>query len=208
LVKRILLDSHLDKEPVLRPDEEMLIFQIQREAFQMVRPFWPKPRLELGTEILGNDSFRGLSRISWTGGIQQMTDQEKWIPLFSRKRGSIFIIIPVYSFINLKHLLTKCHRILLPAGKIAMGFIPRHSSWAKSYTKKVSGPKSLGLASRFYSMGEMEKMMMQAGFALQGIISTLFQGPGNVRKHENPMKGYRSQAGFIVLLGECPTWAI
>jgi len=43
---------------------------------------------------------------------------------------------------------------------------------------------------------------MQAGFSIQGISSTLFQKPGELKVVENPVIGYHPQAGFLVLIGE------
>jgi hypothetical protein len=48
----------------------------------------------------------------------------------------------------------------------------------------------------------MEHMMMDAGFSIQGYISTLFQKPGAVKVLENPMRGYLPQAGFLIIMGE------
>jgi hypothetical protein len=207
LAKYIFFYNFLDEDPALRHDEEKRIFQIQREAFHMVRPFCPKPWLEWEAGRFRNDSNRRLPGIFRTRGDREKIGQEERTPIFSRKRGSIFWMLPVCSSETPKSLLGECRRILAPEGKIAIGFVPRQSPWAKFCMEKAGRLKSSAPPPRFYSVGEMEQMMMKAGFSLQGIISTLFQRPGTVRTHEKPMKGYRSQAGILILLGECSAWA-
>ena len=90
----------------------------------------------------------------------------------------------------------------MPEGKVVIGFVPRGSSWGRFYMRKKKDSHPFHRLARFYSVGEVERMMMEAGFSVYAIISTLFQKPGKVRTLENPMKGYRSQAGCLVILGE------
>lgn len=174
----------------------------------MARPFSPKPRLQWKIEIGGNDSLQICQRTSRTRPVQPFIGQEGRMAISSRKKDSIFLIFPSGFTESPEHLLGKFYGILPPEGKIAIGFVPRQSPWAKHYLEKLKRSNSYRPETRFYSVEKMERMMMKAGFSIQGIISTLFQRPGTVRTHEKPMKGYRSQAGFLILQGERPVWAI
>ncbi len=172
----------------------------------MARPFLPKPRLQWKAEIGGNESLRISQRISRTRPAKRFIRQEGRMAVFSRQKESIFLLFPFGFPESPKNLLSEFYRILPPEGKIAIGFVPRQSPWAKCYLEKLKGSSCDRPETRFHSVEKMERMMMNAGFSLQGIISTLFQRPGNVRRDEKPMRGYRSQAGFLILQGERPVW--
>ena len=92
--------------------------------------------------------------------------------------------------------------MLIPQGKIVIGFIPRQSLWGKLYRRKKEQGHPFYRFARFYSIKEIEHLMMGAGFSMQGIISTLFQKPGEVHELEIPMERYHPLAGFLFLLGE------
>ena len=42
--------------------------------------------------------------------------------------------------------------------------------------------------------------MVQAGFATERIVSTLFQKPGEVQPVEEPKEGYFPDAGFTIIV--------
>jgi hypothetical protein len=127
--------------------------------------------------------------------------KEGSIPLGSHSVGSILMILHEGFAWGLKRLLHESYRVLDTEGRIAIGFIPRESSWAQFCRKKRSRA-SLTPAPRIYSLKEMEHRMMEAGFSIQGYFCTLFQKPGEAKEFENPFRGYHLQAGFLVLLGE------
>ena len=193
-------------------EKEKLTFQIEERAFKSLLPLLPKPWLELGVgcgrfakglEILwGIDPAIKLLQVAKGRGIKVMAGRGESVPIFSKRIGSLFVIDTLCIVQFPKLLLRECHRVLMPEGKVVIGFVPRGSSWGRFYMKKKKSSHPFHRLARFYSVGEVERMMMEAGFSVYAIISTLFQKPGKVCTFENPMKGYRPQAGFLVILGE------
>jgi SAM-dependent methyltransferase len=193
-------------------EKEELISQIEGRAFRPIIPFSPKPWMELGVSEgrlaralripQGMDIDKGSLRVARQRGIKVMPGKEGVIPILSEKVGSLFLIMSPCPPPYLKKLLQECHRVLKREGKILIGFIPRNSPWGKFYQaqKKRGLPSYRGV--RLHSVKEMEYRIMQAGFSIQGLFCTLFQRPGELKDLENPLIGYRPQAGFLVLVGE------
>ena len=208
----VLLFNRMAAKYDLWFEKEKLTFQIEERAFKSLLPFLPKPWLELGVgsgrfakalEIpWGIDPAKKLLQIAKGRGIKVMAGRGESMPIFSKRIGSLFIIDTLCIVKFPKLLLRECHRVLMREGKIVIGFIPRGSPWGRFYLKKRKGSHPFHRLARFYSVREVERMMMETGFSVCGIISTLFQKPEEVKNHEIPMKGYRPQAGFLVTVGE------
>jgi hypothetical protein len=190
---------------------ERLVLEIEKGAFPPLFPLLAKPRLELGvwphrkSPVLSLSGRKSFSKTSLQKGnwkrMRSPAGKGGSIPLDSRSVGSILMILPEGFACGLKRLLHESYRVLDTGGRIAIGFIPRESSWGRFYRKKRSRV-SLTPAPRIYSLKEMEHRMMEAGFSIQGYLCTLFQKPGETKEIENPFRGYHLQAGFLVLLGE------
>jgi hypothetical protein len=194
-------------------EKERLISQIEGRAFRPITPFSPKPwvqwsvrdgKLAQARRISREmDIHRDSLRASGEKGMNLASEKEEAIPLSAGKIGSLFILMSPCPSRCLKRLLKEAHRVLKREGRILIGFIPRSSSWGKFYfTQKKWGPSLYHRRLRPHSLKEMEHRVMQAGFSLQGISSTLFQQPGKLKVVENPMVGYHPQAGYLVLIGE------
>jgi hypothetical protein len=54
----------------------------------------------------------------------------------------------------------------------------------------------------FYSCDEVVKLIIQAGFVTEKIVSTLFQRPGEMHCREDSREGYFSDAGFTIMVAE------
>lgn len=193
-------------------EKEKLTFQVEEKAFKSLFPFLPKPWVELGVGTgrfaralgipWGIDPAIKLFQIAKGRGIKVMAGRGESMPIFSKRIGSLFVIDTLCIVKFPKLLLRECHRVLMREGKIVVGFVPRGSSWGRFYMKKKKGSHPFHRLARFYSVEEVEHMIMEAGFSVYGIISTLFQKPEEVKNHELPMKGYRPQVGFLVIVGE------
>jgi len=101
--------------------------------------------------------------------------------------------------------LMKCRLVLKRYGRITIGIVPPNSPWRNFFRKKIQAEAPAGERVRFYSLEEMENLLMRAGFTIQGTFSTLFQRPGQTITPETPLRGYHPQAGFFVLIGEKPS---
>lgn len=173
---------HIGKKYAGRYGRDRLILEIEKRAFHSILPLLPKPRLPLGIRNVGLGEEEKLLQMTW-----------------ARK-------IPVVCTLCLSsspaRFLKECHHFLRHEGRILVGFIPQESPWGRFYAQTQKGRHSSHRWGRLYSLKRMEHMMMNAGFSIQGYFSTLFQKPGAVKDLENPMRGYRPQAGFLILIGK------
>lgn len=186
---------------------ERLVREIEKGAFSPLFPLLAKPRLELEiwphrkSPVLSLSGKKSFPKASARKGMRSPAWRGRVIPLDSQSVGSILMILPEGFACGLKRLLHESYRVLDTGGRIAIGFVPRESLWGRFYRNQRS-PVSLTPKPRIYSLREMEHRMMEAGFSIQGYFCTLFQKPGKAKEFEKPFRGYRLQAGFLVLLGE------
>ena len=61
----------------------------------------------------------------------------------------------------------------------------------------------------FYTYAEVEMLLMQTGFSIEKVVSTLFQNPSEVNHIELPREGFSADAGFAVILaGKTGVWEL
>jgi hypothetical protein len=89
----------------------------------------------------------------------------------------------------------------MPDGKIVLGLVLRESPWGQFYQEKKAKEHRFYKLATFYSYDEVVRLMVQAGFTTERVVSTLFQKPGDVRHTEQPREGYFDNAGFTIIVG-------
>jgi hypothetical protein len=127
---------------------EKLVLEIEKRAFYPLFHLLAKPRLELGvwphrkSPVLSLSGRKSFSKTSLQKGdrkgMERPAGKAGFIPLESQSVGSILMILPEGFACGLKRLLHESYRVLDTEGRIAIGFIPRESSWAQFYRKKRS----------------------------------------------------------------------
>ncbi len=190
--------------------EGKLIFSIEAEAFRSVLPYLAGPKLEIGTgsgrfaQELGIENgvepSGKLAAKARSRGISVYQGNGEEMPFSCFSYGTVFIILTLCFLSAPLKVLQEAYRILVPSGKLALGTILKDSPWGQYYLqKKAAGHRFYGNAC-FYSYGEIERMLQQAGFSIQQSISTLYQVPGKVTCSETPHPGIDTQAGFSVII--------
>jgi SAM-dependent methyltransferase len=187
-----------------------LIFFIEVRAFRLLLPTLPKPWLEVGV---------GSGRFAQALGIETGIDPSIRLVEMARERGikaslgrgeeklfgeqslgTVFMIVTQCFLDSPLEVLKETNRILMPDGKIVLGLVLRESPWGQFYQKKVKEHRFYKFAT-FYSYDEVVRLMVQAGFTTERVVSTLFQKPGEVRYTEQPKEGYFDNAGFTIIVG-------
>jgi SAM-dependent methyltransferase len=190
--------------------EGSLIFLIEVQAFKSLLPSLPKPWLEIGVgsgrfaQALGIETgldpsikltemarHRGVTAFIGRGE-QKLFDEESF--------GTVFLIVTLCFLDSPLDVLQEANRILIPGGKIVLGLVLKESPWGQFYqVKKAQGHRFYKYAT-FYSGDEVVKLMVQAGFMTEKIVSTLFQKPGEAKSVEEPKEGYFPEAGFTIIV--------
>ena len=205
-----LFDSLAESYDAWFEEDGKRIFAIEVRAFQEVLTLLPKPWLEVGVgsgrfaqalgietgidpsaKLLKMAKNRGLT-VFRAGGEEQFFNKENF--------GTVFLIVTLCFVDSPIVVLREAHRILKPEGNIVLGLVLRESSWGKSYQiKKLEGHRFYKHAT-FYSYQEVERFLMDSGFNIEKVVSTLFQKPGEVKEMEPPKKGFSIDAGFTVIV--------
>jgi hypothetical protein len=92
----------------------------------------------------------------------------------------------------------------MPGGKIVLGLVLKESPWGQFYQlKKAQGHRFYKFAT-FYTYDEALKLLEQAGFSTEKVVSTLFQQPGKLEHVEESREGYFPDAGFTIIVAGKP----
>jgi len=195
--------------------EGRLIFASEVKAFQTVLPLLPKPWLEVGV---------GSGRFAQALGIETGIDPSARLLEMARRRGitaflargedeffdeqtfgTVFLIVTLCFVDSPLAVLQEAQRILKTGGKIVLGLVFGDSPWGQCYEAKKQEGHRFYKHATFYSYEEVVSLLEQTGFAIEKVVSTLFQGPNEGRGVESPREGFSRDAGFtIVLAGEIP----
>jgi len=184
------------------------VFAIEVLAFQEVLPSLPKPWLEVGVgsgrfaQALGietgiDPSIKLIEMARRRGvtaflgrGEQEMFDEESF--------GTVFLIVTLCFLDSPLDVLKEANRILIPGGKIVLGLVLKESPWGQFYlAQKAQGHRFYRYAT-FYTYDESLKLLEQAGFSTEKVVSMLFQKPDKVQHVEKFKKGYFPDAGFTI----------
>ncbi|NWF77946.1 MAG: class I SAM-dependent methyltransferase [Chloroflexi bacterium] len=189
-----------------------LIFATEVKALQDVLPLLPKPWLEVGVGSgrfaqaldieTGIDPSVKLLEMAQRRGITvfQARGEERF---FNEETfGTVFLVVTLCFVDSPMAVLQEACRILKPEGKIVLGLVLRESPWGKFYQlKKMEGHRFYKHAT-FYSYQEVERLLMDSGFTIEKVVSTLFQKPGEVKEMEAPREGFLANAGFTVIMAK------
>jgi len=185
-----LFDSLAESYDAWFEEDGKRLFAVEVNAFQEILTLLPKPWLEVGV---------GSGRFAQALGIENGIDPSVKL-LEIETFGAVFLIVTLCFVDSPIVVLREAHRILKPEGKIVLGLVLRESPWGKSYQiKKLEGHRFYKHAT-FYSYQEVKKLLMDSGFNIEEVVSTLFQKPGEVKEMEPPKKGFSIDAGFTVIV--------
>jgi len=191
-------------------EEGKLLFKIEVQAFREVLPSLPKPWLEVGVgsgrfaQALGIengiDPSVKLGEIAKGRGITVHEGKGEQTPFNDGAFGTVFLIVTICFVDAPLDVLREAHRILIPSGKVVLGLVLKESPWGEFYEEKKREGHQFYKHATFYGYDELAKLAEQAGFAVEGVVSTLFQKPGEVEDVESPRNGYNPDAGFTIVV--------
>jgi len=190
--------------------EGSLIFFNEAQAFRTLLPDLPKPWLEIGVGSgrfaqalgigTGIDPSRRLVEMAIKRGIKAFDSRGEQRVFDEESFGTVFLIVTLCFLDSPLAVLKEANHILTPDGKIVLGLVLKKSPWGQFYQQRKSEGHRFYQYATFYSCDEVVKLLVQAGFVTEKIISTLFQKPENVQHVEESKEGYFPDAGFTIIV--------
>jgi len=190
--------------------EGRLIFVLEVEALKQVLALLPKPWIEIGVGSgrfaqalgidIGLDPSSGLLKIARNRGARVLLGRGEEAPFKDGSFGAIFFIVTLCFVDSPERILSEAARLLKTGGKVVLGMVLRESPWGQLYQAKKETGHHFYRYATFYTYAEVDMLLMQTGFSIEKIISTLFQSPGEVNHIELPRQGFSVDAGFTVIL--------
>jgi len=185
-------------------------FQLELECLRSLCKGLEGPFLEVGVGTgrfasslgikYGVDRARRVLEIAGRRGISVIRAMGESLPFPNGTFGAVFLIATLCFVDDPRKVLREAFRVLRSGGSVIMGLILRGSPWASFYQEKGRRGHIFYRIARFYAMGEVERMLTEAGFKISGVCSTIFQPPMEGPLHpETPRPGYHRRAGFIAI---------
>jgi SAM-dependent methyltransferase len=191
-------------------EEGRLIFASEVEALRQALPLLPRPWIEVGVGSgrfaqalgidIGLDPSSGLLKIARNSGARALLGRGEEAPFKDGSFGAIFFIATLCFIDSPNRILTEAARLLKSQGKVLLGLVLKESPWGQLYQRERETGHRFYRHATFYSYAEVEMLLMQTGFSIEKVASTLFQNPGKVNHIELPRQGFSADAGFAVIL--------
>ena len=191
-------------------EEGRLIFASEVEALRQALPLLPRPWIEVGVGSgrfaqalgidIGLDPSSRLLKIARNRGARVLLGRGEEAPFKDGSFGAIFFIATLCFIDSPNRILTEAARLLKSQGKVVLGLVLKESPWGQLYQREKETSHRFYRHATFYSYAEVEVLLMQTGFSIEKVASTLFQNPGKVNHIELPRQGFSADAGFAVIL--------
>jgi len=133
-------------------------------------------------------------------GILAIAGKAEALP-FQSEYFDFALMVTTLCFVeNIKFVLQEIHRILVPKGKIIIGFVDKDSSLGQIYFQNRD--KSVFYKNAvFYSVSEVITLLKKEGFQNMQFLQTIFKPLKQIVKAEPVAPGF-GEGSFVVVCGE------
>ncbi|AFZ71228.1 methylase involved in ubiquinone/menaquinone biosynthesis [Caldisphaera lagunensis DSM 15908] len=191
-------DEWYEKHKILYENELNAVFRVKTKGIS----------LEIGVGSgrfakplnidFGLDPSIELLKIARKRGIEVIKGVGEHLPFSNKKFDVIYLIVTICFVDDPIRTLKESNRVLKNNGSIIIGFVPKESKWGKYY-ESIKDTSPFYKYATFYSYKEIVNMINETDFKVVETISTLFQNVNQKEIYEEPINGYNSDAGFIII---------
>ncbi len=174
----------------------------------------PRPWLEIGVGTgrfaqalgipLGIDPSVELLALARARGIETIYGEGEELPFKAASFGTVFLLTTWEFLTDPAKVLAQVRLVLRPGGKLVNAYLDRDGEWARSYIEKGRAGHPLFSRARFDDYDTVRRLTEAAGLVVEQTVSTLFCGPLEAARVEEPRPGYHKGASFIVIVAARP----
>jgi SAM-dependent methyltransferase len=150
----------------------------------------------LGVQV-GLDPSRAMLAYAAARGIEVVAGTAEDLPFADRSFDHALVVTTICFVDSASEMLAQARRVLKPGGRLVIGFIDRESSLGKDYLAHQFENVFYREAT-FYSADEVERLLLEGGFAIQAWGQTLALPLAETRQIE-PLRTGRGQCAFVVV---------
>ena len=145
---------------------------------------------------LGVDPSEAMLRYAVGRGIAVVKGRAEKLPLANARCDHALVVTTLCFVDSPAAMLAEAYRVLKPGGRIVIGFIDRESVIGRDYLVHQQENVFYRHAT-FYSAGDVERLLLAAGFAIDAWGQTLDRPLPSIREVEPLRPGY-GQCAFVV----------
>ena len=153
----------------------------------------------LGLEHGVDPASRALE-IAAARGVTVANASGECLPYASGTFGVVVYLSTLCFAPSPRALFIEAARVLRPGGHILLGDFPADSAWGRFYAAKRDAGHPIFRYARFYSIGELVRVLGETGFTVTAASSTLVTPPESDPVPEIPRAGIDEACGFVCLL--------
>lgn len=146
----------------------------------------------------GIDPSREMLLLASRRGVEVVQGVAEALPYRDSSFDGVILITALCFVDDQLQTLSECYRVLKSGGVLAMGIVPAHSAWGKTYTRKAVEGHPIYSKAEFRTCHEVVGMCIDFSLDLSGAISCLVTPPD-----QKPLplleEGMDEQAGFVVI---------
>ena len=140
-----------------------------------------------------------MGAIAQERGIEVLAGVAEDLPFRDDKFDLVLMVTTVCFLDDIHHAFQEAHRVLVSGGFFIAGIVDRNSPIGKKYLKHQNESVFYKIAT-FFTVGEVVKIMRQAGFTDFIFRQTIFRNLSGVNENEPVKPGY-GEGSFVAIRG-------
>lgn len=154
---------------------------------------------------VGVDPSPAMMNIAATRGIDLIAGTAEWLPLRSAVCDYVTMITILHLLDDAPAAVGECYRMLVPGGKIIIGYVERDSPMGREYSQpsRDDDPEEYFREVHFFSGDEVLEILRRSGFQNPAFAQTVFRAVDDIIDRE-PVEPGHGRGSFVVVRAEKP----
>ncbi len=177
-----------------------------------LRPFvpWQGRGIEIGVGSgrfaaplgisLGVDPSMAMLTLAAERGVSVVAGRAERLPFAGGQFDHALVVTTLCFVDSPAQMLAEAHRVLVPGGRLVVGFVDRRSPIGRDYLRHQAESVFYAQAT-FFDTREVEDLLLTNGFRIQAWGQTLHRPLAEIRRIE-PLRAGRGEGAFVVVAAE------